>query len=369
MARRLGIVLLAALAMAAMAAPARAVGPFGPAVTVVDLGCNGTDFNVSKAALGGDGIVRGWTVANGAGCGDDRVWFYQGAGRSWTRERSPYRGRILAATFDGTGAYLLYLSSDGVHLAKRTPSGTFTGGRLLSGSTYSAAEGAVTATGGSWWAVWSEQTDVDRYGAPLASLFQAKTYGTDQVRQRITFERADDRHPDLAPRPGGGAVLVWTRDVTEFPVSTSVRVATSTDGRWTSRAFATAGEIDQVPQVTTDGRWTYVAWERDRHVVEADNTSGSFRSHRFVTAGSSPSVAVSRGRTFVTWITRDRSGTTHPFVAERVGATWTGLHLPRTTPGGYELGIEVTAHLGSATVLILNNNDSDIVKLYARSQG
>src|SRR6266540_1312758 len=134
--RRFGTMLLVALAVAAVAAPARAVGAFG---------------------------------------GDDRIWYFQGAGGSWTRQRSPYRGVLMAAASDGTGAYLMYRASDGVHLAKRTPGGTFTAGRLLSDTTNRFIAGAVIATGGSWWAVWTEQTGQNRFGDPVYGLFQAKT--------------------------------------------------------------------------------------------------------------------------------------------------------------------------------------------------
>lgn len=371
MARRLGIVLLVALAVAAAPAPARAVGAFGPAVTVVDLGCTGGDYSVAKASLNADGVVRGWAVTVGASCGDDRIWYFEGgAGRTWLRERSPYRGVLMAAASDGTGAYVMYRASDGIHLSKRTPGGTFTAGRLLSGTTLHSSAGTVIAKSGSWWAVWAEQTGENRFGDPVHGLFQAKTYGTDQTRQRITFRGDDDDGPDLALRPGGGAVLVWQR-VTELPETGSIRVATSADGSWTSRAFATGsdfGPYNQTPAVATDGRWTYITWELDGHIFESDNRSGSFRSHRFFTPGSLPAITASSGRTFVAWTTGARTGgPSHVFVAERTGGTWTGLNLARTT-SGWEAPAEVTALSGKATVLILAANVSGRDLVLARSQ-
>jgi hypothetical protein len=373
MARRLGIVVLAVLAMLAVAAatPATAVGAFGPAVTVADLGCAGGDYSVAKASQHADGVIRGWAVTVGAGCADGRIWYVEGgAGRAWLRQRSPYRGVLLAAASDGTGAYVLYRASDGIHLSKRTLGGTFTAGRLLSDSTYRFTQGTVLATGGTWWAVWTEQTGEDRFGDPVSGLFQAKTYGTDQTRQRITFRGDSDVDPDLALRPGGGAVLVWTR-ITELPETGSVRVATSADGQWASRAFATGGDFGpyhQSPQVATDGRWTYITWEFDRHIFESDNRSGRFRSHRFAAPGAIPEVAVSSGKTFVVWTTAARTGVpSHVFVAERAGSTWTGLNLPRATPG-YERAAEVTANRGKATVLILGTNASGRDLVLARSQ-
>jgi hypothetical protein len=369
MARRIGIALLVGLAIAAAAAPARAVGTFGSAVRVVDFGCAGNEFAGSKATVGGDGTVRGWALALGTGCSDGRIWYFEGSGRSWRQERSPFRGTLLAATQDGTGAYVMYQAADGIHLSRRTLGGTYAAIRLLTSSTYRFSQGAVIAKGGSWWAVWTEQTGEDRFGDPVSGLFQAKTYGTDQARQRITFRGDSDVDPDLALRPGGGAVLVWQR-ITELPETGSLRVATSADGAWTSRAFATGsgfGPHNQQPQVATDSRWTYITWELDQHIIEADNRSGSFQRHRFNTPGGSPSVASSGGRTFVTWTTLGRTGVpSHVFVAERSGATWTGLNLPRATPD-FESAQDVTAHRGKATVLIMASVNGGSL-LLARAQ-
>jgi hypothetical protein len=367
--RRAAIAVLAALLVVVTAAgPVGAVGAFGPRTTVIDLGC-GT-FLHSRAVLGGDGTVRGWAVAEGPGC-SDQIWFFQGAGQSWGRVRSPYHGRVLDAGYDGTGAYLLYQAADGVRITKRSAGGTFTAGRLLASAT-SPAEGAVLATGGTWWAVWTEPTGVNRYGDPVDSLFQAKTYGTDQARQQITFMGGtgeSDRNPALARRPGGGAVLAWTREQTEFPVSSHIRIATSLDGHWTSRAFATAGEFNQTPDLATDATHTYVVWLRGNdRIVEADNTSGVFRSHTFNTRGGGPSVAVSLGRVFVVWSTPYSSTTlAHVFVAERRAGSWTGLNLPRSTPS-HEFAAGVTARGGKATVRFLGRGPGGREILYARTQ-
>jgi hypothetical protein len=369
MTRRIGTVLLVALAVVVVGVPARAVGAFGPAVTVVDLGCVSNGFGGAKASLGGDGVVRGWVESAGPACGDDRIWYFQGAGRSWTRERSPYRGALLAASSDGTGAYVLYQAADGIHLSRRTPGGTYTAGRLLSASNRF-PEGAVIAKSGSWWAVWTEQTGENRFGDPVLSLFQAKTYGTDQARQRITAHGGDsDSEPDLALRPGGGAVLVWSRHI-DLDENDQIRVATSADGRWTSRSFAGPTGFDsyRAPQVAADSRWTYITWMLDQHVNESDNRSGRFHGHRFFTPGWYPRIAVSGGKTFVAWSAHSRSDEPyHVFVAERAGTTWTGLNLPRVTPA-FEITEEVTAYGGKATVLQLDVNVGGRDLVLARSQ-
>jgi hypothetical protein len=369
MTRRIGIVLLVALAVAVLGAPAGAVGAFGPTATVADIGCVSNGSGGAKASLGGDGVVRGWVESTGPACGDDRIWYFQGAGRSWTTERSPYHGALLAASSDGTGAYVLYQAADGIHLSKRTPGGTFTTGRLLSDSTRF-GQGTVIAKGGSWWAVWTEQTGENRFGDPVLSLFQAKTYGTDHARQRITAHGGDSDHdPDLALRPGGGAVLAWSRHI-DLDENDEIRVATSADGRWTSRTFAGPSGFDsyQSPQVTTDSRWTYLTWTVNRQVNESDNRSGRFRGHRFFTPGAYPRIAVSGGKTFLAWSTQSRSDEPyHVFVAERAGSTWTGLNLPKATPA-WEITEEATAYAGKATVLQLDVNVGGKNLVLARSQ-
>jgi hypothetical protein len=323
----------------------------------------------SRAALGGDGIVRGWVQNDQTpACADEPMIFFQGAGRSWTAERSPYQGRLLAAGYDGTGTYLLYQAADGVRITKRTAAGAFTAGRLLSTAT-TASEGAVFATGGTWWAVWNEPTGVYPDDFPVYSLFQAKTYGTDQARRRITFTD-DDGGPVLARRPGGGAVLAWTRGYYWNPSYADVRVATSADGSWQSRAFATAGQHNQYPDLATDATHTYLTWTRDGLIVEADNTSGTFRSHTFNTHGSTSRVAVSSGRVFVAWSPpRGASTFVHVFVAERRAGSWSGLNLPRSTPG-HELAAGVTAYGGKATVRFHGGDPGswEVPILYARTQ-
>ena len=360
MPRRLLIVLLALVTVAVVGVPAGAVGRFGPAATVVDLGCWTREWSTG-AALGGDGIVRGWAQGTGPPCLDERSWFFQGAGRSWTRTRSPYQGRILDASYDGTGAYLLYLAADGIRVTKRTAGGVFTPGRLLSASTYEFATGAVFATGGTWWAVWTEPTG----GGGVTSLFQAKTYGTDQARQRITFTGDDDDDPELALRPGGGAVLAWSRSgsAPASPDNRTLRVATSADGTWASRAFAQTSSSGH--DLFTGPTHTYLAWEHDQHVTVADNTSGSFRRYTFVTPGGYPSVAASAGKVFVTWSVLV-NGRDHARVAERSQGSWTGVTLGRSTDE-HEFAWEVTSFGGKATVHLRGARGAVDVQL-ARTQ-
>jgi hypothetical protein len=350
------VVLLSLTLLVAAALPARAVGTFGPPVTVVPSPCSFV-FADADAALGSDGLTRGFVTYNGPGCAFE-IWYFQGSGSTWTRQLSPYQGVVLGVAVDGTDTYLLYAASDGVRITKRTAAG-FTPGRRLSGVGLGGAvepRGDVIATGGTWWAVWSEQVGP---GGEFAQteLFQAKTYGTDRNRQRITFvTNRDDTAPSLAKRPGGGAVLAWERNDGARGEVSDIRVATSADGTWSSRAFATAGNLNSQPDLFTAGSSTFAAWIRDGRAVAADNTGGVFTSHTFLTPASfRPRVAASLGRVFVIWTTP----APRTFFAERVAGAWSGTFL--SDPD--RPGLAVTARAGKATVLMLS-----ALRLFARTE-
>jgi hypothetical protein len=355
MRRPAAIVLLSLAMLVGAALPARAVGTFGASVTVVPSPCS-FNFADLDAALGSDGLTRGFATYSGPGCASE-IWYFQGSGSTWTRQLSPYRGIVLGVAVDGVDTYLLYGASDGVRITKRTAAG-FTPGRRLSSFGVGGAvdpRGDVIATGGTWWAVWDEPVGS---GGEFAQheLFQAKTYGTDRNRQQITFNPLYDSAPSLAKRPGGGAVLAWERNDGARGEVSDIRVATSADGTWSSRAFATAGNLNTQPDVFTAGTVTYVAWIRDGRAVEGDNTSGAFTSHTFLTPASfRPRVAASLGRVFVIWTTEPPRA----FFAERVAGVWSGTFL--SDPD--RPGLAVTGRAGKATVLMLSG-----LRLFARTE-
>src|SRR5262245_24902169 len=93
MRRPAAVVLLSLVLLVAVALPAGAVGAFGPPVTVVPSPCSFI-FATADAALGADGLTRGFATYTGSGC-DDEIWYFQGSGSSWTPQLSPYRGVVL----------------------------------------------------------------------------------------------------------------------------------------------------------------------------------------------------------------------------------------------------------------------------------
>jgi hypothetical protein len=332
MARRT-VLLVAALAAAllvATAAPAGAIPPFGPIVTVANApsGCTIDTVN-GDATIGSGSVIRGFFNFAGPGCHPDDIWFAGGFGTTWKVQLTPYRGQVLASD-QGSGAFVLFSASTGIYLGERSfGNGTYlTPPRQLS----STAPGAVAPTGtvlaggsNTWWAVWSEQVGP---GGEFAQteLFQAKTYGNDLARTQVTNHPDNDHQPALAFRPGGGGELVFVRDNAfgAEPTHSYLRLATAsgTTGAWAGSQFATVG-INTDPSIVTTvsaSGHTYVAWLRNGQVFESDDRSGSFQAKAFVSHGLSTSIAVSSGRTRVVW-SEDGDGTV---LAERLGSGgWT----------------------------------------------
>jgi len=298
--------------------PASAVEPFGaPQVLVPD--CVGTG---GDAAISSAGTVRGF-----AECGDTAapIWFFRAEpGQPTFRQQSPYTGVVLAVAWDGVSAtYVVYNTGSELRIGKRNE-GT---GSFAQPTTLTFAVGAnlpradVVASAGQWWAVWSEQVGPGGEFAQ-SELFQKRTLLGMQLRTRITFTAAniDDVFPTLSYY-GGAVTLVWTRATNpEQPGPSDLRIARSTGGAWSSRPLATAGDQNTDPDLLVYGGVTYVAWERDAHIVAADNASGAFVSHTFATPGADPHIGASLGKTFVAWNT----GSGRVFVAERAGGVWTG---------------------------------------------
>jgi hypothetical protein len=119
-----------------------------------------------------------------------------------------------------------------VRITKRLTDGTYTPGRLLSRNWASSSDtqGDVVATGGRWWAVWTE------YVGTQLELFQAYTIGgTGHGRQRITTNRLRDWGPTLALTPGSTFPLnlIWVRG---GPEAGQPETQTDLAGAWATPA-------------------------------------------------------------------------------------------------------------------------------------
>jgi hypothetical protein len=371
MARRLLSLGIAILLVGALAAPARAIGSFGPPVNIWDPVCVFDAFNVDLASDTNE-VVHGFADLWGCPNSDFRIHYFEGSGTTWTLQATPYHGFVLAVAWDATGTYLLYIdfASSDLRITKRLTDGTYTGGRrLASGGALDSnlSQGDVVATGGQWWAVWREH--VAPGGSPgdefdQSDLFQAYTIGgTVHGRQRITTNPGWDSGPTLALTPGTTfpLELVWSRGGSEFgpPSPSDLRRATgNAAGTWSSSLLATNGFTNSWPDVQVAGTTTYVAWNRDGRTVEADNGSGSFVSHGFNTPGNQnfgfgPRITIAGGEVVVGW-----TGGTGPrpraFVAERVGSTWTGTFASPSSATRTQVLAGVAPRGGLATAVILS---------------
>ncbi|MCU1692217.1 MAG: hypothetical protein JWM64_1308 [Frankiales bacterium] len=308
-----GLALGAALVLAPLPAAA-AEESFGPRVVVAAPGCAGTGSSSASDAAYGGGRLRAFSGFYNGACGG-RITFSSGGSQGFAQTATPYRGVVQAVAADDVATYLLYVVWDargvptGLGVTQRTHAGRFFPTTVLSTV---AGTGAVPTTGdlaardGRWWAVWSEQVGP---GGELAhqQLFQAGTHpGTTRAKQRMTSTPADvdDSVPALA-LDDRGAVFTWSRrSQPARPGPADVWVAVSAGSTWErARAFSDAGGEDVDPDVARVGAVTLLAWARDGRVVEADNSSGSFREHVFQVPGQEPTVALAGGGLLVSWLT------------------------------------------------------------------
>jgi hypothetical protein len=369
MARRWIPTVLVLLLVGVMAAPARAIGAFGPPVTIDDPPCEFGFHNVDQAP-DASGVTHGFTTLADVGCNEGfAIRYYQGSGTSWTTEATPYRGFVVAVAWDTTGTYLLYVDTAlNLRITKRQSNGVYIQGRLLSTNVRfdgSGAQGDVAATGGRWWAVWREH--IAPGGAPgdefdQTELFQAYTIGGTYVpRERITSNPSWDGFPSLALTPGTTfpVRLVWKRGGSDFGASEGDlrRALGQPDGSWISTTLATAGFLNTWPEVQMLGTTTYVVWNRDGRTVQANNASGSFLSYTFATPAAQnhrPRIVVNPGHVVVGWTT---PGPFRAFVAERVGTTWTGATASPAGVTRLQLlqGVSAVGGVATATIVSLGS--------------
>jgi hypothetical protein len=355
------VVLLAGSAM-----PARAIGSFGPPVGVYDPPCPFDGFSVDSAQDTG-GVAHGFAHL---WCGEDlTIHYFEGAGGSWTQEATPYRGFVMGVAWDATGTYLLYLDprqGQGVRITKRLTDGTYTPGRVLSHNWASSVDtqGDVVATGGQFWAVWTEYVGVQ------LELFQAYTIGgVAHSRRRITTNPLRDWGPTLALTPGSTFPLnlIWVRGGPEAgqpETPTDLRRGLgNAAGTWSSSDLAILGFSNFWPDAVVDGTTTYVTWLRDGRAMVADNQSGRFVSHRFNTPAfphGPPEVAVAAGIVYAGWT----ATVNRAFVAARVGGVWTGAFASPANLPRFQFLVGLAPSAGKVTAL----NISVGSRLYATTE-
>ncbi|MDT7570302.1 MAG: hypothetical protein QOE05_476 [Actinomycetota bacterium] len=224
-----------------------------PADAAVDRSC------VYTGTVGTDGVVHafGWCEY------DENGSVASGRGPQLSTRAVPNFVQVLDVADDGSRMWVLTAdqTAHGTFLTAYDRSGRAVGRRRVGNV---ASDGSLIARGGEYWAVY---TQVRAYqGRSVSVLFQTKTIGTDVAPTQITGpSEASDVSPVLAFRPGGGVVLAWAR-YAQTTSSARIRLASSTDGRWSSRDFVAGTRV----VMATAGSMTVVAWEDTDGVRIAD---------------------------------------------------------------------------------------------------
>lgn len=373
------MVLAALLAATAAPAPAFAVEPFAPSITIKDPTCAFDNATVQTATDSAGG-VRGFANLWGSDCNQAQtIEYFAGRGTglpNWSRETSPYRGFPLDTAWDTTGTYLLYVGYPALdlRLAKRRTDGSYTAGQVLSttvGSDGSLAQGSLVARDGHWWAAWREHVRAN--GTPgdefdQTEIYEAGTFpGGPTGRTRVTTGTPWDGAPSLALNPAGSKItLLWTRGGSDFGDGggpTDLWIGTrSLAGSWSKKAYTTGGYYNFWPEVTVTASSTYVVWNQDGKVVVRRTAGSAVDTRVFVTPGYQavrPRIAVSPGVVAAAWTTTAGK----VMVAERVGTTWSTGYAAQS-PGIDQILTGLSNTGGRSTVVVA----SDEAKLYARTE-
>ena len=327
----------AATAVLVLLASPAAAHDFGPPQVIV--ASRGMEADVS-AAVDEDGVVHGFATVTGQVPGEIR--YVEGRGSRWTVLATPYRGDVLAAAVDRTGAYVLHRAPDGLRISKRLRDGRWTGGHLLVPQAavppVASAQADLVAADGRWWAVWSWLP------APVADVFEAGTVGGRFHTGRVTGSLAPDSAPTLALTSGArpGAALVWLRS----------------GELWTARAdrpgaWAGARQLGgraKGPDLVVDGTTWHLSFLRDERLHYARGTADGLRSEQ-VSADlvRDPAVlAVSRGRPVL--VHSSSTGSAVQLRTRGGDGTWRTATLWSDSYDWRDFS--VTSHRGRATVFV-----------------
>lgn len=365
--RRIGMVVLAGglvagLVLAQQAGASAAAPSFASPATIVSAGCNFDDVT-GDAKLSSDSLTRGFVAFHGGGCADEpAIRYVRQSGGGWTAVTSPYRGRVLAVAPDGISTWLLYANAGGIHLGRRTSAGAFAASSRLSPNGLGGAvfpTGDLVASGGRYWAVWTEQVGP---GGEFAQqeLFQALTLGQGHFhdgigRQQITGVSRDDAQPSLTLDPNatgsaGRVVMVWTRsDGAQGLVSNLYTASAGFDGRWSGRQWTRTGTLASGADLHTilSSKVVVAGYVAGGQVVQAVNAPATLATNRFRVRGTGPRATRSLGTNFTAWT----SNAQHLVLAASGAAGSVSFEVDLNPGAGQQRLVAVTARAGKATVL------------------
>lgn len=361
---------VALLASLTLATPAQAAPP--PAVPVLSTTCDGYLFaNTVGSAADSAGRLHGFAGYRSSSCGN-RIYYFEGAGSSWTTRSTSLAGTVVDVAQDSTGTYLLYVMEEigtpELAVAKRGLDGRITRLAVVApvGGTARGDRGSIVARNGKWFAVWAQAggttTDND--------LYQFGTlYGTPGASAPVPIGSGNDMSPTLAFAPDGAVILAFTRTLSTGKI---VRIARTTTGStWSWRTAASSLPVN--PDfagldlaVTSAG--TFVTWTESvnqiSQVVVADDLTGTWRRQQppavYDSANWDASIVASGAKVMAGYSSGDEYPNDTVNVARRTTATGTWSTVP--TGGGVPGSIDSKGVAGlslygsTATALVISEN-------------
>lgn len=307
---------------------------------------------------------------HGAANGDGTVWATTSCGREsfttpdilrpgqpWTRRSDRGAGRSLAVADDGRFTYtvLTYHGTD-LRLTKMQHDAGYYGLAELS---HAAADYTPTVVGrdGRYWAVWAERACASTDCA--GRLYEQRSLGAAPTRTALLADPAgSEDSPSMALR-ADGVVLVFVR--TDAQGTRTLHVATAgLDGSWTDRAYSQFGAAITSPSVAVSGGRTIVGYVADgKPWVVIDDGALNFSAPRPVpyrAVVGALRVAASGGTAFVATSAcfPYAGGTTCRVYVGQTGLTGAVVSTELSTGSGairWELA-DLVAARGRATVLM-----------------
>lgn len=344
------VIALTALAATLLAGTPAQAAP-SPAVKIL-AACDGFLYpDTTGAAAGANGRLHGFAgYRHSSTCGD-RIYYFEGAGTSWTSRSTSLSGTVVDVAQDSTGTYLLYVMRElsetaELAVAKRAPDGTIT--RLavvapVAGSSFD-GRGSIIARNGRWLAVWSQANGT----AGDQDLYQyGNLYASSGTVRPVAIGSGVDISPALTFAPDGAVVLAFARSQSSGKV---IRVARTTDGRtWSWRTAGSSIPLNMdFPRldVAVTSAGTFVSWTQSTNgisdVVVADDLTGTWRRQRppavYDSANWDATIIASGAKVLAGYSSGDEYPTDALLFAKRTTAAgaWTEVPTGTGVPGSID---------------------------------
>lgn len=292
--------LTGAAALLALATPSAAsAAPVTAPTTVLSTICTDgyIDSRNIAVARGVGGKVQGFVNFKYSGECGDRIFYFEGSGRSWRVEPTALVGKVVSVAADSSGTHLMFIApgegdrpgTSELGVVTRTANGSLGDQPIALGTVNDGApqdgRGSIVAKNGQWFAVWPQYT-----GTPgQYTLFQAATMfggGAEPGAFAVGWPNPGvtmGTHPVLTMDPSSGQPqLFWQRGNPGTPQE--ILHASGAYGAW-GEVTTVASGVTISPDfgaldasATASGKflsWTQRTGAGDR-VVVANDLSGAW---------------------------------------------------------------------------------------------